>query len=100
MISQSVQSILEKRRAEAERNRALMPTVAAWLDGLREFFPGARIVFAEENGHAVGVKKQWYEVSAVDVPREQWGGNKPDLKQPSKGVVKCQAQIKQRKLLE
>jgi len=41
--------------ASAEENRRLFPTVAGWLDGLREAFgPGVRVTFASEAGREIG----------------------------------------------
>ena len=99
MISESAQSILNKHRAEAERNRALMPQVAAWLDGLREFFPGARLVYAEEKGHVVGSKRPCYEVLSSDMPLTTRAAQQiPINKPPSKGYRQW-TELKQKTLL-
>lgn len=55
----------------AEENRRRMPTVAAFVDEVRQFWPDAKVVYASENGYTVGKKRepkgiicgeQWYVV--------------------------------------
>lgn len=48
------------RQDTANRNRELMPNVAALVDEVREFFPNARVVYAEdlETGQSVGKKPE------------------------------------------
>ena len=70
MISDKAQSILQKRNAQAEANRAAMPQCARWLDEVRQVFPDARIVYAEEGGRTMGKKRQGYEVRADQIPME------------------------------
>jgi hypothetical protein len=42
------------REQEKAANRRAMPTVAGWVDQLREHFPTCRVVWATEGGHRVG----------------------------------------------
>lgn len=44
----------------AEQNRQLMPNVAAIIDEYREFFPGLKVIYAEDlvTGHSVGRKPE------------------------------------------
>lgn len=44
----------------AQRNRELMPNVAAMVDELREFFPNLKVLYAEdlETGRSVGKKPE------------------------------------------
>lgn len=43
------------REEAAARNRAQFPSVAAFVDAMRESFgPGIRLVYASENGNTLG----------------------------------------------
>lgn len=37
-------------------NRSQAPTVAAWVDALREFDPGAKVLYAREGDFEIGEK--------------------------------------------
>lgn len=88
MISKSTAEIMGRRteeyRAQQAENRAAMPIVTAFVDSWRITFPNARVVYAEENGRTVGVRREWHEVSAADLPLKQL--NTKAVKPPSKGL--------------
>jgi hypothetical protein len=44
----------------ARRNRELMPNVAKMVDDIRQHFPGARVIWAEDKqtGHSVGARRE------------------------------------------
>ena len=60
----------------AEENRRRMPTVAAFVDEVRKYWPDAKVVYAREGDYEVGKKTepkgiicgdQWF----VDPPRSR-----------------------------
>lgn len=53
----SVERAKAALEAARKRNRERMPTVAAWVDMTKKTFPGARVVWAKENGIEVGGAK-------------------------------------------
>lgn len=42
----------------AEDNRRNMPTVAAFVDEVRKYWPGAKVIYATENGITLGKKPE------------------------------------------
>ena len=64
----------------AEDNRRQMPTVAAFVDEVRKFWPDAKVIYASENGITRGKKPTetgiiasaaWY----TEQPRSRRSGN-------------------------
>lgn len=53
-----VAKIREDRQAKAQDNRSAFPFAARMVDELREFFPGARVTYAQEGGREVGKPMQ------------------------------------------
>jgi hypothetical protein len=73
------------REEAARRNREQMPTVANWVDDIRKHFPGAKLVYAEENGPTLGRKP---------VVTESW--QIPEGFRPSRPVQQIVAEAKKR----
>lgn len=53
----------------AEDNRRKMPTVAAFVDEVRKFWPDAKVVYASENGITLGKKP---DLSSSIICGAQW----------------------------
>lgn len=58
----------------AEDNRRKMPTVAAFVDEVREFWPDARVIYASENGITLGKKP---DLSSSIIAGDAWYVDKP-----------------------
>jgi hypothetical protein len=53
-MTDAILSRWAERAAAAERNRAAMPVVSAWVAELRQHFPDCRVRYAAEAGRVQG----------------------------------------------
>lgn len=60
----------DDRQEEAERNRALMPEFASFVDALRRWAPGSIVVWAEEGGVRLGAQPPWDEARSMNA--DEW----------------------------
>jgi hypothetical protein len=70
------------RREQAERNRQLMPNVAAMMDEFRKTFPDCKLLYAKDfvTGHEVGKKEEPDPDKVFTVPDNYYPSRSVNLK--------------------
>lgn len=73
-LQSKVLAMQNRERSRREENRARMPVIAAFVDSIKaEFGEGVKVLFAKENGYAVGTtqRHEWVNPILPYIPTEK-----------------------------
>lgn len=82
MSEQAIDMRDQLRREKAERNRQLMPNVAAIMDELRKDFPDCKLLYGKDlvTGHEVGKQDVPDPDKVFVVPKDYYPSRQVNLK--------------------